>query len=89
MKWKKNMSQAFGLYRWSSTNVDHERWAFGWLTGKDEDLWCIIGNLNGENGNPNIVLSPICNTPFKAFVAYLLKLLLFKLDSTMQYQFEP
>ena len=51
----------------------------GWLTGRDSDLICVKPNItNIQEGN--LSLSPVCLTPCRAALGFLLKRLLLIVD---------
>jgi len=66
------------FYRWGGGGVKH-RWSFGWLTGIDNDLVCVSPNVR-TRAMEYIALSPVCFNRLLALIAFLLKVLLFRLD---------
>ena len=60
-------------------------WSFGWWTGKDRDLMCVVPELAEGDGLhrgclADLVLSPVCKTRIAAFIAFCLKWALVQLD---------
>ena len=59
-----------------------KRWAFGWLTGKDNDLICVRPNIS-DPIQGEVALSPICHNPVLAIFAFGLKYTLFFIDENL------
>jgi len=72
--------QGFGLFAFPGPPLD--RWCFGWLTGPDGDLICVKPNMT-DNYQADLLLSPICTSPARAFFAFLLKRLLARFDMNL------
>ena len=63
--------------RWGGP--DSWTWAFGWWTGKDDDLLCVVPNLQTWLRCAQ-ALSPVCSNRFLAVLCFLLKRLVLKWD---------
>lgn len=55
----------------------------GWLTGKEEDLVCVMPKIRTE-ADGELTLSPVCYTKTLAFLAFALKFLLVRIDRNVR-----
>jgi len=69
-------------YKWGGGS-SQTHWSFGWETGKDGDLICIKPNISSRLAG-EINLSPSCSSRFLAFIAFILKAILEKIDYNMR-----
>jgi len=67
-----------GFYRWGGP--DKYPWSFGWETGMDGDMIVVTPKIITEDGRCELFLSPVCSNRFLAFVAFLAKWFLVKVD---------
>ena len=58
-------------------------WAFGWETGIDNDLICVFPFVK-TRVLEHYALSPVCSSRLLAFIAFIIKRLLFILDPDLQ-----
>lgn len=70
------------FYRWGG-NSDI---SFGWRTGRNNDLICIRPRIGIELKEPtlSILLSPICSNRFLALFAFIVKVLLMRIDQNLK-----
>lgn len=73
------------FYRWGGGPCPYE-WSFGWLTGRDNDLICIRSRIGIELKEPalSVLLSPICSGRFLALFAFVVKVLLVRIDLNLK-----
>ncbi len=74
------------FYPWGGWDGRSGPWAFGWLTGKDNDLVCIRNHVTDEVGEPACsitLLSPICSSRILSFCAFVMKVLLVRIDTNI------
>ena len=57
-------------------------WSFGWLTGEDSDLVCVLPNVKSKVLG-EINLSPVCSNHILALISFLCKLILLKVDKNI------
>lgn len=62
-------------------------WSFGWWTGPDNDLICIKPHCINYSQS-HVTLSPVAKNAVCAFISFLLKRLLYKLDENMYSTFD-
>ncbi len=75
------------FYCWANPQPVGKSWAFGWLTGIDSDLICVFPNVT-PRVQEHYTLSPACSNRLLAFIAFVVKRLLFILDPDLQYRRE-
>ena len=66
------------FYRWGGGEVKHT-WSFGWLIGRDNDLVCVMPEIETEQ-NGELTLSPVCSTRILALLAFISKFFLVRID---------
>ena len=71
------------MHKFNDRNGLPTLYAYGWLTGEDNDLICIKPYI-GDNTEAQLALSPCCKTRFFALIAFAMKLVLWKLDTNLQ-----
>lgn len=64
---------------WDNPQPVGKHWAFGWLTGIDNDLICIFPNIQ-TRVMENWALSPVHSRRIVAFLAFIAKRFLFLVD---------
>lgn len=69
--------QGFGLFVFPGPPYD--RWAVGWMTGRDGDSICARPNL-ADGTDEDRCLSPCCETALAALVGFVLKFILLGMD---------
>jgi len=69
------------FYSWGGGCIPYT-WSFGWKTGKDNDLICVRQNILTKTGS-EITLSPVCKNRALAIFAFLLKVLLIRIDKNI------
>lgn len=65
------------FYRWNNN------WSFGWETGEDNDLICIKPDISIKIEG-DIYLSPVCSNRLLAFLAFVLKQILSRIDHNLR-----
>jgi hypothetical protein len=68
------------FFRWGGGTVSYS-WSFGWLT--DEDIVAPVRKLP-KGVYYGMVMSPVCKSRPGAFVAFLLKMLLVRIDYNLR-----
>ncbi len=70
------------FFRWGS-NSDV---SFGWQTGQNNDLICLRPRISIELKEPalSVLLSPICSNRFLALFAFIVKVLLVRIDQNLK-----
>lgn len=58
-------------------------WAFGWETGRDNDLICVKPNVQTRTLE-HITASPICSNRALAFCAFVIKATLIRIDHNLR-----
>ena len=69
------------FYRWGGGGVKYS-WSFGWLTGQDDDLICVRPSIE-DRIEAKMALSPVCTTRILAILAFVLKMILLRIDDNM------
>ena len=69
------------FYDWGGGGVPYS-WSFGWLTGKDNDLVCVLPRVKTEPLG-ELSLSPVCSNRLLAFIAFVCKLTLIRWDKNI------
>ncbi|MBA7698064.1 hypothetical protein ES703_106738 [subsurface metagenome] len=68
---------------WDNPKPVGKHWAFGWLTGIDNDLMCIYPSVT-TRVMEHWTLSPVSHSPIMALLAFLTKRFLFLIDHNLQ-----
>lgn len=71
----------FSFFRWGGGPTSYH-WTFGWWTGPDEDLHCVIPCASTDS-IAEMALSPVCSNRFLAVLAFLAKRFLLAVDLTL------
>lgn len=73
------------FHRWDKGFLGAD-WSFGWLTGRNRDLITLKPNIYTELSEPSLstLLSPICSNRFLAFCAFIMKVLLVRIDQNLK-----
>ena len=66
------------FYDWGGGGIPYS-WSFGWLTGEDGDLVCVLPNVKSKVLG-EISLSPVCSNHLLALISFVCKLILLKVD---------
>lgn len=69
------------FYEWGGGCVPVS-WSFGWLTGKDDDLICVLPSITTKE-NGELSLSPVCRNRLLAVLTFVCKLLILRCDENM------
>jgi hypothetical protein len=69
------------FYDWGGGNIPYS-WSFGWLTGEDDDLVCVVPIVRTK-ALGELTLSPVCNNHLLALLGFTCKLILVKIDRNM------
>lgn len=69
------------FYDWGGGGVPY-RWSFGWLTGEDDDLVCVLPTIKTE-ALGELSLSPVCSNRLLALFGFVCKLILLKVDKNI------
>lgn len=69
--------------RWGGGDLPW-KWSFGWWTGPDGDLLCVISGAK-TSSQAEIALSPVCSNRFLAVLCFLLKCLLLWWDENTKF----
>ena len=70
------------FYRWGCKDLP-SYWSFGWETGKDNNLICVKPNILSEIAG-EINLSPVCSNRFLAGSAFIMKVILVRIDHNLR-----
>jgi len=76
------MSNPF-FHLWDNPKPVGKSWAFGWLTGIDNDLVCVFPDVISRV-QEHYTLSPVCPNRLLALIAFSIKRLLFLFDPDLQ-----
>ena len=68
---------------WDNPPPEGKHWAFGWLTGIDNDLICIFPQVK-TRVIESWTLSPTSYSKFLSFLGFIAKRLLFCIDYNLQ-----
>lgn len=68
--------------RWGGGGVSW-KWSFGWWTGPDGDLLCVLPDLR-DSLQSELALSSVCTNRAVAVLCFLMKRLLCKWDENMR-----
>ena len=71
------------FYCWDNPKPVGKRWAFGWLTGIDDDLICLYPNVD-TRVMEHWTLSPVHPRRIVALLAFIAKRFLFLVDENMR-----
>ena len=72
------------FYDWGGGGLPYT-WSFGWLTGKDNDLVCVLPEVKThEDGE--VSLSPVCSNRLSALIAFVCKFMLLRLDHNIRFR---
>jgi len=70
------------FYRWGGGGLPFT-WSFGWVTGLDNDLMCVVPNAQTRL-QEHIALSPICSNRLLALCAFVIKAILVRVDHNLK-----
>ena len=70
------------FYHWENRDGSSV-WAFGWETGRDNDLICVKRNVQ-TTVVAELALSPVCSTRLLAILAFAIKLILLGIDQNLR-----
>jgi len=68
------------FYCWPGPPCD--RWSFGWLTGRDNDLVCVRQEVS-DPLQGDLALSPVCSNRILAVLAFAAKRFLVAVDGNL------
>lgn len=68
------------FYCWPGPPYDE--WSFGWLTGRDNDLVCVLREVS-DPLEGDLTLSPVCSNRILAVLAFVAKRFLLAVDRNL------
>ncbi len=69
------------FYDWGGGGVPYS-WSFGWLTGEDDDLVCVLPIVKTKTLG-ELSLSPVSSNRLLALLGFACKLILLKVDKNI------